>query len=161
MNPSGNVNVSAPREDVWRALSDPRELARSLPGVDDVVIDDDGVLCATVRPDVGLGPAPFTVRVWVRDLNVSQGRILAHGHGDGAEFVVDVTAELRLTGNGDETTVGWRADVRFSGVLASVGQRVLGPLVAAELDRTAHRLAEALTSGPRPPVGSSGGSGSR
>ena len=44
MNVSGERTFQAPREAVWRVLNDPASMARTMPGVESFVYDEDGNL---------------------------------------------------------------------------------------------------------------------
>lgn len=137
---TGSVTVAASRADTWAALADPVRLTASLSEVDDVAQAPDGSVSARLRPDTRLGLAPLTVVLRLVEQREPEW-VLLRGYGTGPEYGVEVTAELWLAGTASGTEVSWRADIGFGGPVASVGQRVLVPLVTAELNRLAGRLA--------------------
>lgn len=130
---SGSVEIAAPRDKVWEFVSDPMQIGQCGPGVEKVEIVDDNHFRATAR--VGVGPinARFTGDAEFIE-RVPPERASARARGKAPGSAVDGTAQMTLRdGDGEGTTVmDWTADVQISGMIASVGARLI--------EGTAHKL---------------------
>jgi carbon monoxide dehydrogenase subunit G len=56
------------------------------------------------------------------------------GKGKGMGAMMDMTTSFTLSGEGGHTHMAWEADVKLAGVLASMGQRVLQPIVNQQVE---------------------------
>ena len=56
------------------------------------------------------------------------------GKGKGMGAMMDMTTSFTLSGEGDHTHMAWEADVSLAGVLASMGQRVLQPIINQQVE---------------------------
>ena len=62
------------------------------------------------------------------------------GKGKGMGAMMDMTTSFTLSGEGDHTHMAWEADVKLAGVLASMGQRVLQPIVNQQVQHVLSAL---------------------
>lgn len=137
MNVAGSTTLAAAPSAVRAALGDPERLARALPNVDAFGPTDGpddgagGSFAVTIRPALALGEARFRT-VWRRVAGEPEGtlRYRVEGRGDEHRFALDATVTLADDpANPGATHAQWRLDCHFTGVLATVGQRVLAPVV--------------------------------
>ena len=126
MKINGNFVVDASRESVWEVLNDPATLKALLPGAKTLTQTGDDRFAATMT--VGLGPIRATFKGELEivercepDYNrmritgdAKQGRISGNATVTTKELAPDKT-EVDVSGN-----------VEVSGMLARVGQRMLG-----------------------------------
>ncbi|MEX2134725.1 MAG: carbon monoxide dehydrogenase subunit G [Acidimicrobiia bacterium] len=122
----GSVDIAAPRDRVWDFVSDPGKMGTCGPGVSSVEIVDENRF--TAKAKVGIGPisAKFNVNAEFLDRTVpNQVKVRAQGKAPGS--AVDGTAEMSLRdGEAEGTTImDWTVDVQFSGILVSVGARLI------------------------------------
>ena len=154
----GTVRIDAPREIVWRFLTDPREVAECAPGLESVeVLAPNERFRATASVGFGSVRARFVTDVEWLDLDPpSRARMKAHGNAPGS--AVDATSEMVLLDIGDGTTeLQWSADVSVVGTLASLAARLMGgvtrKLTGAFFEEVKTRIeagpAEALPLRPR------------
>jgi carbon monoxide dehydrogenase subunit G len=121
----GQTQIRATRQKTWQFLMDPQRVATCGPGVQGVeIIDDDNY---RITAKVGIGMITSTFRL---DANVAEREgtersvIVVKGQAPGT--AVEARAEMRLLDDGDEaTTMDWTADVRISGKLAAMGERII------------------------------------
>ena len=130
---SGSVEIAAPRDHVWDFVSDPMKMGSCGPGVETVEEIDENRFSAKAK--VGVGPinAKFNVDAeFLERVAPVRAKVRVRGRAPGS--AVDGTAEMTLRdGDGDGATVmDWTADVRFSGMMASLGARLI--------DSTANKL---------------------
>jgi carbon monoxide dehydrogenase subunit G len=129
----GIKELDASRERVWTIISDPANMARLMPGVEDFEIVDDRHWRAKVKVPLGLGGLKLSVefeKLEERPLEFSSMR----GKGKGVGALVDMTTSFSLSGEGDHTTMAWEADVTLAGAIGSMGQRVLQPIVNQQVE---------------------------
>jgi carbon monoxide dehydrogenase subunit G len=133
MNAEGTREFEAPRERVWAIISDPAGMASLMPGVEGFEVIDDTHWRAKVKVPLGLGGLKMTMefeQLEERPLEYASMR----GKGKGMGAMMDMTTSFTLSGEGDSTHMAWEADVKLAGVLASMGQRVLQPIVNQQVD---------------------------
>ena len=133
MNVEGTKEFAAPRERVWAIISDPAGMAGLMPGVEGFEVIDDTHWRAKVKVPLGLGGLKMTMdfeQLEERPLEFASMR----GKGKGMGAMMDMTTSFTLSGEGDHTHMAWEADVKLAGVLASMGQRVLQPIVNQQVE---------------------------
>jgi len=147
MNVEGDRTFAAPRAIVWRVLNDPTAMAKTMPGVENFDIHDDKHWTANVKIPLGLGGLKMKI-----DMNKTEERepefakLAIKGSGVGAMLNMETSFTLAEAGEG--TSMHWAADVKLAGPVASMGQRVLQPIVnqqvRAVLDSLDRQVQEAL-----------------
>jgi carbon monoxide dehydrogenase subunit G len=130
---NGVKEFDVPRVAVWSAIADPAKMAGLMPGVSNLRVVDDRHWHATVRVPVGLGALKMKVefeRVAERSLEFASLR--AKGHGVGA--ILSMTTSFMLSGEAEQTSMRWEADVQIAGPVGSMGQRVLRPMITKQIE---------------------------
>jgi carbon monoxide dehydrogenase subunit G len=128
----GTQQIKAPIEKVWQFVLDPNKVAECAPGFKSMEILADDHFKPTLVVGIGAVKATFTLDVQLEDVT-PQSHAAMHGRGNAAGSAVDMKAAMDLTPvSADETTMAWTADVNVSGVIASVGARLM--------EGTAHKL---------------------
>lgn len=123
---SGSVEITAARDKVWAFVSDPQQVGGCGPGVESVDIVDDDHFTAKAKIAVGPISARFKIDAEFTERTApDNAKVRARAKAPGT--AVDGTAEMTLReGDADGTTVmDWSADVQFSGMLASLGARLI------------------------------------
>ena len=128
MKVEGEREFSAPRQQVWEVLNDPSRLAKTMPGVESFDVQDDRHWRANVKIPLGLGGLKMSV-----DFEKTEERELEfaklHAKGNGVGAIMNMDTAFHLTDAGEGTRMKWEADVHILGPVASMGQRVLQPIV--------------------------------
>lgn len=123
---SGTVDIPATRERVFAFVTDPNRVGACGPGVESIEVIDATHFRAKAKVGVGFITARFVV-----DLEITEQRspdmaiIKARGQAPGS--AVDALGRMNLV-DGPEpgtTTMTWAAGVNLSGMLASVGARMV------------------------------------
>jgi carbon monoxide dehydrogenase subunit G len=128
MKVEGTKDFAASRARVWAVISDPESMSRLMPGVEGFEVVDDDHWKAKVKIPLGLGGLKMSIafeKLEERPLEYSSMR--AKGKGVGA--LMDMKTSFTLTGEGEQTTMAWEADVSIAGAVGSMGQRVLQPII--------------------------------
>src|SRR6266487_826148 len=128
MKVEGEREFAAPRETVWQVLNDPAQMAKTMPGVESFDIQDDKHWRAHVKIPLGLGGLRMSV-----DFEKTEERepefAKLHAKGNGVGAIMNMDTSFHLSEAGGTTNMQWEADVHILGPVASMGQRVLQPIV--------------------------------
>jgi carbon monoxide dehydrogenase subunit G len=146
MKIEGSADIAAPRERVWAAFLDPVLLAQAMPGCDQLEAMGPGEYRAIMKVGVGAIKGTFEGKVQLSDLEPPvRYRMAVEGKG-GPGFVRGQAA-MELSDIDGGTRVRYEADVQVGGLIASVGQRMLGGVSRLMLDQFFAKMTEILTAG--------------
>jgi len=121
----GTLDIAAPRDRVWAFLTDPRQVTECAPDVQSLDVTDPAHFKVVVRSGVGPIKATFAMNVEFSELRVPEHAfIVARGQAPGSAVEMRNTLDLAADGPG-RTTMRWASDVVVSGMIASVGARLL------------------------------------
>jgi len=140
VNVEGERTFAAPRATVWRVLNDPSAMAQTMPGVESFDVHDERRWTANVKIPLGLGGLKMKV-----DMEKTQERepefaaMQIRGQGVGAMLNMATTFELSDAAEGG-TAMKWAAEVKLAGPVASMGQRVLQPIVNQQVQHVLSAL---------------------
>ena len=126
MQLTGKHVLNAAPSKVWQLLMDTDTLARIVPGISKLEKTGDNTFKSTVAIKLGPVSSSFTGNMQMEDiqpektftLKVQQNSKVGNA---GAAIKIDVTPVDET-----QTEVSFDGDVKLSGMLASMGQRVLG-----------------------------------
>ena len=144
MKIEGSNDIPAPRERVWKALLDPATLARVIPGCEGLDEIGPGEYKAKMKIGVAAIKGTFEGKVRLFDLEPPNRYKMAL-EGSGGPGFVRGEASLELSDTEGGTRVRYAADVQVGGLIASVGQRMLGGVSKMMLDQFFSRMSETLT----------------
>jgi carbon monoxide dehydrogenase subunit G len=135
----GTRTYAAPRERVWEVLNDPAEMAGLMPGVESFEIEDETHWKAKVKVPLGLGSMKMSI-----DFEKTESRPPEHASlqakGKGVGAIMSMETRFDLSEDGDGTEMRWEADVRILGQVASMGQRVVQPIVNQQVEQVLNAL---------------------
>ncbi|MBA3877603.1 MAG: carbon monoxide dehydrogenase [Anaerolinea sp.] len=123
---SGAVDIPATRDRVFAFVTDPEEVGACGPGVESIEVIDATHFRAKAKVGVGFIQARFVVDLEIAEQQAPDMAVIkAHGQAPGS--AVDAVGRMTLV-DGPEpgtTTMQWSAEVSLSGMLASVGARMV------------------------------------
>jgi uncharacterized protein len=144
MKLEGSYDVKAPRDKVWNAFLDPATLQKAIPGCEKLELIGPDEYKATLKIGVAAVKGTFEGKVRLLDKKPSESyRLAAEGSG-GPGFVRSDTVITLSDGEGG-TRVSYSADVQVGGLIAGVGQRMLGGVSKMMADQFFTRMGELLT----------------
>ena len=133
MKVEGTRRYEASRERVWDVLNDPAEMAGLMPGVENFEIVDDTHWKAKVKVPLGLGSMKMSI-----DFEKTESRPPEHASlnakGKGVGAIMSMETQFDLSEDGGGTEMRWQADVRILGQVASMGRRVVQPIVNQQVE---------------------------
>ena len=146
MKLEGSYEVRAPRAKVWSAFLDPDALRKAIPGCEKLEMIGDDEYKATLKIGVGPVKGTFEGKVRLADKKPSESYRLA-AEGSGGPGFVRADTLITLTDIEGGTRVAYSADVKVGGLIAGVGQRMLGGVSKMMADQFFNRMSEQLTTG--------------
>ena len=147
MKIEGSADIPAPREKVWAAFLDPNVLAQALPGCEKLEAIGPNEYKATMKVGVAAIKGTFEGKVKLSDLE-PPNRYRMAVEGSGGPGFVRGEAGMQMSDVDGGTKVSYDADVQVGGLIASVGQRMLGGVTKMMLDQFFTRMTELLASKP-------------
>ena len=147
MKIEGSADIPAPREKVWEAFLDPNILAQALPGCEKLEAIGPNEYKATMKVGVAAIKGTFEGKVKLSDLE-PPNRYRMAVEGSGGPGFVRGEAGMQMSDVDGGTKVSYDADVQVGGLIASVGQRMLGGVTKMMLDQFFTKMTELLTAKP-------------
>jgi carbon monoxide dehydrogenase subunit G len=141
MKAQGTSHLDAPRDRLYACLSDPRELEQLLPSVESVEQISADELTVRISPQTALGATSFDLELVIHEQREPE-HVRLEGTGHGGEFETSFHVEIDFTENGSGTEVSWKATAKFSGLLNSIGQRILPSILGSQVDAVLQAAAE-------------------
>jgi len=134
MDVNGSYTFTASPAAVWKALTDPVVIAGCLPGCDRLDPIGEDKYRAAMTLAVAAVSGNYTGTVSMLDKNPPHSyRLVVEGSGKPGFVNGEATIELIADGDGTTVRVSGRGNV--GGVIARVGQRLLGSVSKMMMDR--------------------------
>ena len=151
MELSGQRQIPAPRDAVWRALNDPEVLRTCVPGCTALDRTSDTAFAAQVAAKVGPVKAALQGTVTMSDADPPRHCRLT-GEGRGAAGFARGEASVTLTDDGAGTTIDYEVTAQVGGRLAQVGARLMDGAARKLADDFFTGLADAVAPGAESPA---------
>jgi uncharacterized protein len=149
MHFEGAVDIRAPRERVWRFLTDPDAVSGCAPGLESVeVVVPQQKFRAVASVGFGAIKVTFTADAeWLELEPPTRARMKLHGTAPGS--AVDAASEMLLAdGAGGTTNLNWQADVTVLGTIASLAARLMGGVTQRLIDAFFECVRKKVEAGP-------------
>jgi uncharacterized protein len=136
---SGERRFDAPVRTVWGVLNDPAQMAKTMPGVESFDVQDDRHWRANVKVPLGLGGLRMSIDFEKLEEREPEFAKL-HAKGNGVGAIMNMDTSFHLNEADGATNMLWEADVHILGPVASMGQRVLQPIVNQQVSQVLSAL---------------------
>lgn len=146
MKIEGSHDIAAPRQKVWDAFFDPERLRQAMPGCEKLEAIGPDEFKATLKIGVAAVKGTFEGKVRLSDKRPPDSYRMAVEGSGGPGFVRGETV-ITLSDIDGGTRVAYSADVQIGGLIAGVGQRMLGGVSKMMADQFFNRMSELLTAG--------------
>ncbi len=130
----GEIVVPGQRQLVWNRLIDSEVLQRCIPGCSELARTTETHFAGKMVVKVGPVSATFQGGVSLEDLAEPERCILVgQGRGGAAGFAKG-SATITLDEQGEDTRLGYAADIQIGGKLAAVGNKLFGSVARRNID---------------------------
>lgn len=143
MKLEGSNDIPAPRARVWAAFLDPEVLRQAIPGCEKLEAIGDGEYKATMKIGVAAVKGTFEGKVRLSDLKPPDSYRMAVDGSGGPGFIRGET-QITLTDADGGTRVTYTADVQVGGLIAGVGQRMIGGVSKMMADQFFNKMSQLL-----------------
>lgn len=143
MKIEGSHDIPAPRQKVWDAFLDPERLRQAMPGCEKLESIGSDEFRATLKIGVAAVKGTFEGKVRLSDKNPPDSYRMAVEGSGGPGFVRGETV-ITLSDIEGGTRVSYTADVQIGGLIAGVGQRMIGGVSKMMADQFFNRMSELL-----------------
>jgi len=124
MKIAGTHRLSAPRERIYAALTDPEVLRRCIPGCESLEKTDENTYDATLKAGVGAIKGKFKGSVRLEDMRPAEHYRIAVEAKGGPGFVKG-SGDFDLEEQDSGTLIKYAGEMQVGGVIAGVGQRMI------------------------------------
>jgi carbon monoxide dehydrogenase subunit G len=145
MTMNGEVQLHAPREEVWQKLNDPEVLKACIPGCESLNMLSDHEFEAVATNKIGPVKARFKGRVTLSDLDPPNGyKISGQGDGGVAGFAKGGATVSLTSADGGGTLLSYAVEAQIGGKLAQLGQRLVNGAAKKLADQFFEKFATAV-----------------
>src|SRR5881409_1790756 len=144
MKIEGAHDIPAPRQKVWEAFLDPERLRQAIPGCEKLEALGNDEYRAVMKIGVAAVKGTFEGKVRLVDKKPPESYRMAVEGSGGPGFVRGDTVITLSDAEGGGTRVAYSSDVQVGGLIASVGQRMLGGVSKMMADKFFGKMSELL-----------------
>jgi carbon monoxide dehydrogenase subunit G len=121
----GSYTFKAPREKVWQVLLDPKIMAQCVPGCEGLKEVGPDQYEATMKIGIAAVKGAYKGKISIKDKRAPQHYVLS-GEGSGGPGFMQGEVSIDLEEKNGETVLKYSTDAKVGGLIAGVGQRMLG-----------------------------------
>lgn len=125
MNINGSAKFNENVDVIWEALHTTEILVGAIPGCQSLILNEDGKFDVNLKLGVAAVKGEYTGQVEIEDIEEPKHYRLMAG-GSGKPGFVDATMECKIEALEDGCQVVWNCEAEIGGMIASVGNRVIG-----------------------------------
>lgn len=144
MKMNGTYTLHAPIDKVWAFLMNPDDIAKVLPGCEELEETGPDTYRATLKLGVAAVKGTYSGSVQLLDKTPPTGYRMRID-GSGTPGFVKGEATVGLEAQDEETRLTYEADTQVGGLIANVGQRMIGGVAKLVVNQALKKLQEELT----------------
>jgi len=130
----GIYTFKAPREKVWQVLLDPKILAQCMPGCEELKEIGPDQYEANVKVGIAAVKGTYKAKISIKDKQPPSHYVLS-GQGSGSPGFMQGDVVIDLEEKGGETQLKYSTDAKVGGLIAGVGQRMIGGIAKMMIDQ--------------------------
>lgn len=144
MKVQGTYTLHAPIDKVWTFLMDPEAIARILPGCETLKETAPDTFEGVLQIGVAAVKGTYTGSVQMRDKTPpTHYRLLIDGSGKRGFVKGEATVDLKA--QAEDTVLTYDADTQVGGLIANVGQRMIGGATKLIINQSLKKLQDELS----------------
>lgn len=145
MKIEGTYTFQAPQQRVWEALNNPEDLEKALPGCEKLVETEPGKFDLHIKIGIAAVKGSYKGKVEIADPQ-PPNQVILRGEGKGLPGYVKGESQIKLSSQGEGTVVSYSGDMQVGGLLAGIGQRMIGGVAKMMLEHFFKKMEELLKS---------------
>ena len=146
MKIEGTYHVEADPKRVWEGLMSPEMLARCIPGCQQLEQTGDGAYAVKLKAGIGAVTGTYTGTVRIYDIDEPRSfKMSGEGKRPGAS--ASGTGLITFTPENGGTRLDVDGEAKVTGIIARVGQRLIGSASRVLMDQFFNAAKSALESG--------------
>lgn len=134
MKIEGSYTFNAPRQKVWEILLDPKILAQCMPGCESLQEVGPDQYEATMKIGVAAVKGTYKGKVSIKDKQPPSHYVLS-GEGSGGPGFMQGELSVDLEEKDGQTVLKYSTDAKVGGLIAGIGQRMLGGVAKMMVDQ--------------------------
>ena len=134
MKIEGTYIFKAPRQKVWEMLLDPKILAQCMPGCEALKEVGPDRYEATMKVGIASVKGSYKGKVAIKEKQPPSHYVLS-GEGSGGPGFMQGDMSIDLEEKSGETVLKYCTDARVGGLIAGIGQRMLGGIAKIMVDQ--------------------------
>lgn len=134
MKIEGSYILKAPRQKVWGVLLDPKILAQCMPGCEGLKEVGPDQYEATMKIGIASVKGSYKGKVAIKEKQPPSHYVLS-GEGSGGPGFMQGDVSIDLEEKNGETVLKYSTDVKVGGLIAGIGQRMLGGIAKMMVDQ--------------------------
>ena len=145
MQLKGNETVNAAPPGVWELLMDPSSLAKLVPGISKLEKISENTFKSLLNIKIGPVSTSFTGKLWLEDI-ITEKSFTLKAQQDSKIGNANTIVKIELVAVSErQTQVIFNGDVKLSGMLATMGQRIVGGVANTVTKQFFNNLERELT----------------
>jgi uncharacterized protein len=122
---TGEQLIAAPQAEVWKALNDPEILKACVPGCESITLVNENEYHVLMTAKIGPVSAKFRGRLSLSEIKPPNSySLFFEGQGGAAGFAKGA-AQVKLSGEKDQTRLSYDVKANVGGKLAQIGSRLI------------------------------------
>jgi hypothetical protein len=143
MKLEGNYKFDASLAQVWKAFTDPRSLEKAIPGCEHLKEYEPNKYDAVLRIGIPAVKGTYSGKFEIVDAMPPQQCRLV-GEGSGTPGFVKSETIIKLTTEAGSTVVNYSGDLQIGGLIAGIGQRMIGGIAKMLLNQFFKKMSKEL-----------------
>lgn len=143
MQIEGTYVIEAPREAVFRAMTDSEYLSKAVPGCEKLTDLGSNKYELSIKIGVAAIKGTYAGKIQLDDIVVPETYKMTV-EGSASMGAIKGVGLIRLADDGSNTNVFYSGDVNVSGKIAAVGSRFLGMMAKMLIDKFFNGMAEEI-----------------
>jgi uncharacterized protein len=133
MKIEGTYTFQAPQQRVWEVMNNPEYLQQALPGCEKLEETEPGKYDLYLKIGIAAVKGKYKGKMEIADPQ-PPNRVRLVGEGKGLPGYVKGEAIISFSTQGTDTLVAYDGDVQVGGLLAGIGQRMIGGVAKMMLE---------------------------
>ena len=147
MHYDGSFEVPVPKQKVYEFVMDPAKITSIFPDVQDVKVIDENNFTLKAKVGISFIRGMMDVKMSIVERNPpSFAKMKAKGNGMSSSVELENTFTIEDAQGGSGALVKWAADAKISGLMASVGSRLIDAAAQKYVGEIIGSLKEKLSS---------------